>query len=289
MGVFPDLLAILVKKVQINEYMAIYAIGDIQGCFKTLQHLLKQFDFDPKKDRLLLVGDLINRGPDSLGVLRWAKKFDSSITMVLGNHDLHLIACALGALKKSKYKDLEQILKASDCDEIVAWLRQKPLLYREKKWVMVHAGILPGLSIDTIEKNAQKIGKLIRGNKCCDFLESWYEKPLHIWTDELDKQSKAIVILNSLTRMRVCRTPFEMELAFTGQPKDAPKGSKPWFNFDERKKAEETIIFGHWAALGLMVTPQFIGLDSGCVWGGYLTAIRLKDRKIFSSKIDEVT
>lgn len=262
--------------------MATYAIGDIQGCYKTLKKLLKRISFDRKNDRLFLVGDLVNRGPNSLDVLRWAKDMGNRVVSVLGNHDLHLLATAAGVASGRNQKTLAPVLRAKDRDDLLEWLVQRPLLYREGRLLLVHAGILPAWTVEEALACARKAEKVIRGKKSAEFLKKWYKLEATKWSDKLEGFERHAVALNVFTRMRMCRNAHEMELSFTGKPEDAPRGYKPWFDIASRKSADHTVIFGHWAALGLRITSSVIALDSGCVWGGTLTALRLEDGAVFS-------
>ena len=261
--------------------MATYAIGDIQGCYKTLKKLLKKVSFSPKQDRIFLVGDLVNRGSHSLDVLRWAKDLGKRVVSVLGNHDIHLIALYLGVANRSA-KTLTDILHAKDCDDLLQWLMHRPLLHKEGRIVLVHAGILPAWSIDEALKHARKTEKIIQSKKAGEFLKKWYKTETTKWSDKLEDYERYFVVLNALTRMRLCKNAHEMELSFTGKPEDAPKGLHPWYTTPGRKSVDHTILFGHWAALGLRLTSNVISLDTGCVWGGALTALRLEDGAVFS-------
>jgi bis(5'-nucleosyl)-tetraphosphatase (symmetrical) len=262
--------------------MATYAIGDVQGCFKALQQLIKQIAFDPTRDRLWFVGDLVNRGPDSLGVLRYVKGLGKSAVTVLGNHDVHLLAVAAGAAPQRAKDTLHDILTASDRDELLQWLKQQPLLHRQDKTVMVHGGMLPQWTIGAAESLAREAEQTLRAENNAAFLRSIYEDRLPSrWTDDLTGMARAGVVTRVFTRLRVCTKAGEMNLAFTGPPEQAPEGFLPWFQIPERKSADATILCGHWAALGLRLEPNVMVLDSGCVWGNKLTAIRLEDRQVF--------
>ena len=263
--------------------MATFAIGDIQGCYKTLKRLLKRISFDRKQDRIFLAGDLVNRGPNSLDVLRWARDSDANIVSVLGNHDIHLLALSLGvAIGGRRQKTLEPILKAKDCDDLLKWLSKRPLIYKEGRMVLVHAGILPAWTVAESMKYAHKIEKILNGKKCTEFLKKYYKQDITKWSNSLEGFEKNAFVLNACTRMRLCKNQNEIDLTYTGAPESAPNTLKPWFDFPKRKSSDHTIIFGHWAALGVMVTKNVIALDSGCVWGGSLTALRLEDGALFS-------
>jgi bis(5'-nucleosyl)-tetraphosphatase (symmetrical) len=205
-------------------FMATYAIGDIQGCYKTLKKLLKRISCDRKTDRIFLVGDLVNRGPNSLDVLRWAKDMGNRVVSVLGNHDLHLLALAAGVATGRSQKTLAQVLRAKDRDDLLEWLVRRPLLYREGRLVLVHAGVLPTWTVDEALEYARKAEKVIRGKKSAEFLKKWYKLEANKWSDKLEGFDRHAVVLNAFTRMRLCRNASEMELSFTGKPEDAPKG-----------------------------------------------------------------
>jgi bis(5'-nucleosyl)-tetraphosphatase (symmetrical) len=266
--------------MQLNN-MATYAIGDIQGCYKTLRRLLKRISFKPESDRVLLVGDLVNRGPDSLDVLRWASDLGNRVISVLGNHDIHLLAMSQGVTQVRTTRFLEQVLQARDADKLIKWLRRRPIMYREHQFVLVHAGLLPAWTTLEAENEARKLEELIQGNTCANFLKFCYRADAHIWHNELSGLEKSAVALNAFTRMRMCKSEREMEFLFTGKPEEAPAGLTPWFQIKSKDAREQTVVFGHWARLGLRVTPKYIALDSGCVWGQYLTAYRMEDGAIF--------
>lgn len=256
--------------------MATYAIGDIQGCFLTLQKLLKRCAFDPQKDRLWLVGDLVNRGPRSLEVLRWLVEYQSCVTAVLGNHDLHLLARSLGVRKPLRRDTLASVLRAPDRDLLLGWLRQLPLLHRENGYTMVHAGLLPQWTPEVAQEKACALQREVAGEGITELLSTYEEK--------MFAHSEMVRALVAFTRMRSITLDGRICLKSTGQPDSAPRGCLPWFALPDRQSAGETVVFGHWAALGLMLQDNLIGLDSGCVWGRELTAIRLEDRALFQEK-----
>lgn len=261
--------------------MATYAIGDIQGCFGTFRRLLDRIEFDASRDRVLLVGDLVNRGPQSAEVLRWAMRNERAVRTVLGNHDLHLIARALGAVGRKKRDTLDGVLGARDCDELVDWLRTRPLVYRENGHMVVHAGILPSWTADDAERLAAEVEEILQGEDAPRLLESVTEPAQRPWSEKLRGMERARMILQVLTRLRTCTRDGMPCLEFSGAPEDAPPGCAPWFEAPGRKEKDVTIVFGHWAALGLHLGPRTIGLDTGAVWGNKLTALRLKDRAVF--------
>jgi bis(5'-nucleosyl)-tetraphosphatase (symmetrical) len=261
--------------------MAIYAIGDIQGCYNEFQQLLEQIRFDPAQDKLWLVGDLVNRGPDSLPVLRLIKSLGESAITVLGNHDLHLLAVAAGEAAIHRSDTLDEVLKAPDCDELLTWLRHQRMVYAEDGYVLVHAGLLPQWSAKQAVNLGQEVESALRGDNYAIFFEHMYGNSPRAWSDELGGYKRLRVITNALTRMRICTVQGEMEFKFKGEVEKIPANYLPWFDLPKRKSANATVIFGHWSALGLKVTPNVIALDTGCLWGGSMTAIRLEDRQIY--------
>ncbi len=261
--------------------MATYAVGDIQGCYVELQQLLEQIRFDPAQDQLWLVGDLVNRGPDSLQVLRLVKSLGDRAITVLGNHDLHLLAVAEGAAELHHSDTLDEVLSAPDRDELLAWLRQQRLLHAEGDFVLVHAGLVPQWSVKQAAGLAREVESALRGDDYATFLARMYGNAPHNWDDDLDGYKRLRVITNAFTRMRICTPQGEMEFRFKGEVDRIPAGYLPWFEVPERKSRKATVIFGHWSALGLKVTPNVIALDTGCLWGGPMTAIRLEDRQLF--------
>ena len=261
--------------------MATYAIGDIQGCYVELQQLLEQIRFDPAQDQLWFVGDLVNRGPDSLQVLRFIKSLGDKAITVLGNHDLHLLAVAEGVGELHRSDTLDEVLGAPDCDELLTWLRQQSLLHAEGDFVLVHAGLLPQWSVKQAASLAREVEKALRSDDYATFFDRMYGNSPHSWGDELDGYKRLRVIVNAFTRLRICTPQGEMEFKFKGEVEKIPEGYVPWFEVPERRTRKATVIFGHWSALGLKVTPNVIALDTGCLWGGPMTAIRLEDRQLF--------
>ncbi|MFA6014602.1 MAG: symmetrical bis(5'-nucleosyl)-tetraphosphatase [Gallionellaceae bacterium] len=261
--------------------MAIYAVGDIQGCFIEFQLLLEKIKFDAQHDKLWLVGDLVNRGPGSLAVLRLVKSLGESAITVLGNHDLHLLAVAQGIGKLHPSDTLDEILAAPDREELLDWLRRQRLLHAEDSYVLVHAGLLPQWSVKQAVRLAGEVEKQLRGKDYPAFFEHMYGNMPNQWGDDLGGYKRLRVITNAFTRMRICSPQGEMEFKFKGEVEKIPPGYVPWFEVPKHKYKKATIICGHWSALGLIVTPQLITLDTGCLWGGPLTAIRLEDRRIF--------
>jgi len=261
--------------------MAIYAVGDIQGCYDEFRQLLDQIRFDPAQDKLWLVGDLVNRGPGSLQVLRLVKSLGDSAITVLGNHDLHLLAVAEGAVELHHSDTLGEVLGAPDRDELLAWLRQQRLLHAEGDYVLVHAGLLPQWSVKQAASLAREVESALRGDDYATFLARMYGNAPHNWDDELTGYKRLRVITNAFTRMRICTLQGEMEFKFKGEVERIPAGYLPWFEVPGSKSREATVIFGHWSALGLKLTPKVIALDTGCLWGGPMSAVRLEDRQLF--------
>ena len=261
--------------------MAIYALGDIQGCHAELVQLLDKIKFDQAADRLWLVGDLVNRGPGSLEVLRLVKSLGDSAITVLGNHDLHLLAVAEGVAELHRTDTLDEILNAPDRDELLHWLRNQKLLHAQDNYVLVHAGLLPQWSVAQTENLAREVEAALRSDDYHTFLSRMYGNAPHHWDDELTGYKRLRVIVNAFTRMRICTKEGEMEFKFKGEVEHIPAGYLPWFDIPKRASMKATVIFGHWSALGLKLTPSVIALDTGCLWGGPMSAVRLEDRKLF--------
>ena len=259
--------------------MATYVIGDIHGCFDTLQALWPRLGFDERRDRLWLVGDLVNRGPKSLETLRWAKdlseRLDERMWVVLGNHDLHLLARHDGYGKHRRKDTLEGVLTAPDREELMAWLARQPLLCRESDVLLVHAGLLPHWTPEEAESVARRLERVLRDP---DRRRSLNDRRLELPEDSPWIAPRAE--LSVFAGLRTCTAAGE-PCKFKGPPDEAPPGCLPWFQVPGRRSARLTIVFGHWAAMGLRLEPKAIGLDSGCVWGHRLSAIRLEDRELF--------
>jgi bis(5'-nucleosyl)-tetraphosphatase (symmetrical) len=261
--------------------MAIYAVGDIQGCHAELVQMLDRIAFDQAKDTLWLVGDLVNRGPGSLEVLRLVKSLGDSAITVLGNHDLHLLAVAAGTSELHRTDTLDEILKAPDCEELLYWLRHQKLLHEQDGYVLVHAGLLPKWSVAQAASLAREVEAALRSDDYATFLARMYGNTPHEWDDDLDGYKRLRVIVNAFTRMRICTKEGEMEFRFKGEVENIPAGYLPWFEVPKRASRGATVIVGHWSALGLLVRKDVIALDTGCLWGGPMSAIRLEDRQLF--------
>ena len=261
--------------------MATFAIGDVHGCFETLQRLLRRIAFDRRQDRLWFVGDLVNRGPRSLAVLRWAVEQGDRIVAVLGNHDLHLLARAAGLSEVRKRDTLEEVLEAADRDDLLLWLRHRPLVHRDGKALLVHAGLFPSWSPAEAERLAREVEERLRGDKGLKLLAAIDQKTAERWSDDLTGFDRARAALAGFARLRTLDDQDRMCPDFSGPPRVAPKGCRPWFSISGRKSAGVKVLFGHWAALGLYVEDGIAALDTGCAWGRELTALRLDDGKIF--------
>lgn len=259
--------------------MATYAIGDIQGCLASFRKLLDRIGFTPRSDTLWLVGDLVNRGPDSLGTLRFIKSLGTSVRLVLGNHDLFLLAAAEDITTLRPKDTIQDILSAPDCFDLIEWLRRQPLLHREESFLMVHAGLLPQWTIEEATALAHEVETVLRGPKYRQFLQALFHGPATQWNPSLKELERLVSITRALTRLRTCTLAGEMS-NFSGSPDNTPIGFTPWFRFPDRRNTSATIITGHWAALGLHLEPHLLAIDSGCVWGRQLTAVRLEDRSV---------
>jgi len=256
--------------------MAVYAIGDVQGCFDSLHALLDKLNYDPGTDRLWFTGDLVNRGPQSLAVLRLVKSLPNTIS-VLGNHDLHLLAVASGQAPRKKRDTFEDVLSAPDRDELLNWLRACPLLHQDAALgcVMVHAGVLPQWGLNTALRLAAEADEYIRRSDRNDLFTHMYgDLPDH-WQDELGGWARLRIIINAFTRLRYCDTQGRMDLRPKGRPGKQPLHLLPWFQVPGRMTRDTRVVFGHWSTLGRWDADGVIALDSGCLWGGTLTAVRL--------------
>lgn len=255
--------------------MATWAIGDVHGCFRTLQALLGRMEFDARTDRLWMAGDLVNRGPRSLETLRWARALDAEMgdrfQVVLGNHDLHLIARHLEVAGAKPRDTLKEVLEAADAPELVDWLRKRPFVHFERiagrDYVLVHAGLRPGWAPEDVVKAAGRLERKLRGPKAKSLLRRPNRKSLA-----------------AFTRMRMLDGKGRTH-DYSGPPNDAPRGLRPWFDVPPRSCPDHTAVVGHWGALGLRLRPDLIALDSGCVWGAALTAVRLDDRRVRQKKV----
>jgi len=261
--------------------MATFAIGDIQGCYSSLRRLLDKCRFDPARDRLWLVGDLVNRGPHSLAVLRFVKSLGARAITILGNHDLHLLVVAAGHVKRHHGDTLAAILRASDRDELLDWLRHRKMMHAGAGYAMVHAGLLPQWSIPQALALAREVETALQSDGCDEFLRHLYGNRPDRWRDDLTGIARLRVITNVMTRLRICTVDGRMEFAHKGKPVDLPMGFMPWYSLPRRRSRGTPVICGHWAALGLYTGSNVFALDTGCVWGRALSALRLWDRRLY--------
>ncbi len=261
--------------------MAIYAIGDIQGCADALKELIDRLPWNPRHDRLWFVGDLVNRGPESAEVLRLIRALGDRARTVLGNHDLYLLAAGEGVVEPRAKDTFSDVLQASDRDELLDWLGRQPLLFHEPPYVVVHAGLLPQWSLTEATARAEEVHEALRGRDRRRVLASFFSLERCDWDERLDGMARLKAIVDVLTRLRICTPAGAINHHFKGEVKDIPEGFLPWFDVPHRRHEESTVVFGHWSALGLHVTMNALGLDSGCVWGRTLTAVRLDDRAVF--------
>ncbi len=261
--------------------MATYAIGDVQGCFDSLQQLLQTFAFDPTRDRLWMVGDLVNRGPRSLETLRFVRDLGDAAITVLGNHDLYLLMAAEGFGRRGKGDTLDEILDAPDRPQLLDWLRRRPLCHVEGRHCLVHAGLLPQWTVSQARALAAEVEATLAGPHYLDFMANMWGSEPAAWSDDLEGWPRLRVIVNAMTRMRFCSYAGEMEFKTKGNADTAPPGHLPWFDVPGRRSAGDILVTGHWSALGLRIESNLLALDSGCLWGRHLTAIRLEDRTVF--------
>ena len=257
--------------------MAVYAIGDIQGCFSELQALLELIHFDPANDRLWFAGDLVNRGPDSLETLRFIRDLGPAAISVLGNHDLHLLALAHGIPLNHDDHTMDTILVAPDRDELVDWLSHQPLMHHDETlgYTLVHAGLPPQWDLHMALQCAHEVETVLHGSQRPEFLEEMYgNEPVH-WSHELKGWDRLRFIVNCFTRMRFCDASGRLDFTCKGAPGTQPDGYRPWFEIPDRANRDMRIIFGHWSTLGERDDPGIFPIDTACLWGGALTALRI--------------
>ena len=272
--------------------MATYAVGDIQGCYDPLNRLLDACHFDPAADQLWVVGDMVNRGPDSLATLRLLQSLDRCVVAVLGNHDLHLLAVALDNPPQQSNPTLKQLLEAKDRAPLLDWLRQRPFLHEAlietesgpEQMVMTHAGIPPIWSLIEARSHAQEAAELLRGKNHPRYLRGMYGNKPDRWSPQLTGIARFRAITNYFTRMRFCAADGRLELTVKESSAAAPRGFAPWFTLPMRHdEPPYTLLFGHWAALdGHTGRNDRLALDTGCVWGRRMTMLRLEDRHPFT-------
>ncbi|WP_290867583.1 symmetrical bis(5'-nucleosyl)-tetraphosphatase [Aquabacterium sp.] len=253
----------------------IYLVGDVQGCCSPLERLLATLDFSPSRDHLYVLGDLVNRGPDSLGVLRRLSALGGAATCLLGNHDLHLLAVAHGVRKPHRSDTLGGILDGGEREDWLHWLRQQRLAVHEHGWLMVHAGVVPQWDAAQTVALAGEVEAMLRGPDLGGFLTEMYGNAPDRWEDGLQGIERWRCVVNSLTRLRFCAADGTMEFATKEGAGGAPEGYMPWFDVPGRRTAGTPVAFGHWSTLGLINRDDLLSLDTGCVWGGQLTAVRV--------------
>jgi bis(5'-nucleosyl)-tetraphosphatase (symmetrical) len=256
--------------------MALYMIGDVQGCMEPLQRLLDKVGFSASRDTAYLLGDLVNRGPDSLGVLRWAQAAGSSARCLLGNHDLHLLAVAHGIRKPHRKDTLTPLLQAPDAPTLLDWLRHQPLARLEHGWLMIHAGVLPQWDTPKTMALSAEFERAMREGNHKLFLQVMYSDHPSTWSEALQGHDRLRVVVNALTRLRFCSASGEMEFAAKDSEVGAPPGFMPWFDVPGRLTAGQPVAFGHWSTLRQVQRPDVLALDTGCVWGGCLSAAELR-------------
>jgi bis(5'-nucleosyl)-tetraphosphatase (symmetrical) len=261
--------------------MTTYAIGDVQGCHAALEALLQHIGFSASRDRLWFVGDLVNRGPQSAAVLRFVRDLGERAVVALGNHDIHLIASAAGLARRRTDDTFDDVLAAPDRDALIDWLRFRPMLHAEDDYCLVHAGLLPSWPVAQAQDLAAEVEHELRVKRYREFLAELYGSRPAAWSDALTGMDRLRVIVNAMTRMRFVSADGVMEFATKGETAKAPPGFMPWFDVPGRASRDRTLVTGHWSALGLRMRPDLLALDTGCVWGGALTAVRLEDRRVY--------
>ena len=257
--------------------MATYAVGDVQGCFDELRALLERIRFDATADRLWFVGDLINRGPKSLDVLRFVRALGDRAVCVLGNHDLHLLAVSEGNHKHFRHDTIAEILDAPDRDELLEWLRHRPLMHRDRDlgFSLLHAGLPPHWTVDQALARAREVEKTLQGPGFHAFCRDMYGNKPKRWHESLEGMDRLRFITNCFTRLRYCTPDGKLDLKDKGPPGSQKEGYQPWFAIPDRASAGEPILFGHWSTLGYLHSDNVWALDTGCLWGGRLTALEI--------------
>lgn len=259
--------------------MALYLIGDVQGCDSALQRLLTEISFSPSTDTLYFLGDLVNRGPDSAAVLRRLMGYGASAQCLLGNHDLHLLAAAMGARRPSRKDTLANVLQAPDREAMLSWLRWQRMAilleHQDHTYLMVHAGVLPAWTATQTIALATEVETMLRGPGLSEFLHLMYDNKPDAWRDDLSGTARLRLIVNALTRLRFCSAQGVMEFDAKEGLDSTPAGFMPWFDVPGRKTVDVTVAFGHWSTLGWLNRDDVLALDTGCVWGGYLSALKL--------------
>ncbi|EPJ53198.1 MAG: bis(5'-nucleosyl)-tetraphosphatase, symmetrical [Osedax symbiont Rs2] len=259
--------------------MSTYVIGDIQGCFAELQLLLQKVQFS-SRDQVWFVGDLVNRGPDSLKTLRFIKNLGSAAKVVLGNHDLHLLAVYFANARLKRSDTLSETLSATDCEELMLWLKAQPLLHYDQQLnaIMTHAGVPASWSLEQAQSRAREVEEKLQGDNYTEYFQQMYGNQPDLWSDNLQGMERLRCITNYLTRMRFCSQSERLELNYKGEIGNHPSGFQPWFELHHNNDKSPLILFGHWAAImGQTGQSNILALDTGCVWGEHLSALRLED------------
>ena len=267
--------------------MALYLIGDVQGCDEALVRLLQHIDFSPSHDTLYMLGDMVNRGPNNAQVLRRLMGFGSSAQCVLGNHDLHLLAVSFGARKLNASDTIQDILNASDREALLHWLRHQHMALQVGNILMVHAGVLPQWTAEKALALAAEVESILRSDTLGDFIAHMYGGMPNQWDDALTGHDRLRIIVNAFTRMRYCNAAGDMDFFYKKAPENAPTGLMPWFDLPNRLTQNTVIAFGHWSTLQLPPRPDVMCLDDGCLWGGCLTALKLDDVLIKDARLAE--
>ena len=265
--------------------MANYLVGDIQGCDAAFARLLAELEFSPSRDTLYVLGDMVNRGPDSADTLRRLMGMGNSVQCVLGNHDLHLLAVAHGVRPAGRRDTLASVLEAPDAARLLNWLRQQHLAISAHGILMVHAGVLPSWTAAQTLGLAEEVTTVLRSRQIGHFLQHMYGDTPNQWRDDLSGNDRLRMVINALTRLRFCSSAGLMEFETKEGAGTAPEGYMPWFDVPGRLTARDTVAFGHWSTLGWLGRSDVIGLDTGCVWGGCLTALRLAESPVAHERI----
>ena len=257
--------------------MAVYAIGDIQGCYDEFRGLLSKISFNPTHDRLWLVGDLVNRGPQSLQTLEYVHSLGEAAICVLGNHDIHLIACYTGVQNCKAKSSLKPILESPNAKQLIDWMRHRPMAHYDKElnYLMVHAGVIPQWDLETTLQCAHEVEEALRSDDYEVLIQNLYGDKPNLWDPQLADWDRLRIITNVLTRIRYCEKDGVMNFEHKGPPGSQPQKLSPWFELEDRKSKATRIIFGHWSSLGLNINNNTIATDSGCLWGGQLSAVRI--------------
>jgi bis(5'-nucleosyl)-tetraphosphatase (symmetrical) len=267
--------------------MALYLIGDVQGCDAALGRLLEKIAFSPSRDHLVLLGDLVNRGPESAAVLRRLAALEGSATCLLGNHDLSLLAVAHGTRPPHRNDTMDSVLDAPDREAMLSWMRSQRMAIERDGVLMVHGGVLPQWDVQDTLRLAGEVEAVLRGSELAAFLPRMYGNEPAQWSEDLQGPDRLRVIVNALTRLRFCTPEGVMDLKASGGLADAPPGTMAWFDVPDRRTAGRTIAFGHWSQLGLLVRDDVISLDTGCVWGGCLSAMKLATRELIQVECEQ--